>query len=168
MVLDWFNALAPEKAEAELLACCASRAWAKAVAGRRPYGDLAALTAAARAEIAGLSWADVEEALNAHPRIGDRAAGESREAGWSRREQAGMADAAEETARAMAEGNLAYEERFGHVFLIRAAGRGAEEMLAELRRRLGNDPETERAEVRGQLAGITELRLAKLLGEEAR
>ena len=33
---------------------------------------------------------------------------------------------------ALVDGNRAYEERFGHVFLIRAAGRTPEEMLAEL------------------------------------
>ena len=52
---------------------------------------------------------------------------------------------------------------FGHVFLIRAAGRSAAEMLAELRRRLGNDPATERREVVDQLAQITRLRVERLL-----
>ncbi len=62
------------------------------------------------------------------------------------------------------EGNVAYEQRFGQVFLIRAAGRSPEEMLAELRRRLTNDPETERRGVVYQLAQITRLRTEKLLG----
>jgi 2-oxo-4-hydroxy-4-carboxy-5-ureidoimidazoline decarboxylase len=59
-------------------------------------------------------------------------------------------------------GNIVYEERFGHVFLICASGRGSGEMLAELRERLGNDPATERAVVHGELVKITELRLRKL------
>jgi 2-oxo-4-hydroxy-4-carboxy-5-ureidoimidazoline decarboxylase len=84
------------------------------------------------------------------------------EAAASRREQNAMGSAAESVAAAIAEGDRAYEERFGHVFLIRAAGRTAEEMLAELRRRLGNSEE-ERAEVTGQLAQITKLRAKGLM-----
>ena len=57
------------------------------------------------------------------------------------------------------EANAAYEARFDRVFLIRAAGRSAEEILAECRRRTGSDPETERAEVADQLGQIALLRL---------
>ncbi len=74
-----------------------------------------------------------------------------------------MGSAAEPVTAAIAAGNRAYEERFGHVFLIRAAGRTAEEMLAELRRRLGNPEEQERAEVTEQLAQITALRVRELV-----
>ena len=42
---------------------------------------------------------------------------------------------------------------------IRPAGRSAPEILAELRRRLGNDDETERAETVDQLRQIALLRL---------
>jgi 2-oxo-4-hydroxy-4-carboxy-5-ureidoimidazoline decarboxylase len=62
------------------------------------------------------------------------------------------------------EGNRAYEERFGHVFLICATGLSAAEMLAALRERLGNDVEAERAAVRAELAKIVDLRLARLAG----
>ena len=74
-----------------------------------------------------------------------------------------MADADDETRRALLEGNRAYEERFDHVFLIRASGRSPDEMLAELRRRLDNDEDTERAEVTEQLAQITALRVRGLV-----
>ena len=74
-----------------------------------------------------------------------------------------MDDADAAVRAALLEGNRAYEERFDHVFLIRAAGRSPGEMLAELRRRLANDAETERAEVIEQLAQITALRLEELL-----
>jgi 2-oxo-4-hydroxy-4-carboxy-5-ureidoimidazoline decarboxylase len=65
----------------------------------------------------------------------------------------------------LAEGNRRYEERFGHVFLIRAAGRSAEEMLAALEQRLGHDDDTERDVVRRELAEIVRLRLLKLVGD---
>ncbi len=77
-----------------------------------------------------------------------------------------MTDADEATRQALLEGNRAYEERFDHVFLIRASGRSPQEMLAELRRRLGNDDAAERAEVTEQLAQITALRVRQLVGEE--
>jgi 2-oxo-4-hydroxy-4-carboxy-5-ureidoimidazoline decarboxylase len=148
--------------EGGLLACCASRRWAAEVAAGRPYADLAELRAASAAALAGLDWADVEEALSAHPRIGDRLRGEGREAAWSRGEQSGMDAAAEELRTALVEGNRAYEERFGHVFLVCATGLSAAGMLAALRDRLGNDPGTERAVVRTELAKIVDLRLGKL------
>ncbi|WP_243716471.1 2-oxo-4-hydroxy-4-carboxy-5-ureidoimidazoline decarboxylase [Actinomadura darangshiensis] len=146
----------------ELAACCASRRWVEALAGRS-YKDVGDLQAASKRALDALEWADVEEALAAHPRIGDRVQGGTREAGWSRGEQSGMDGTAADLQAALVEGNRAYEEHFGHVFLICASGRSALEMLGELRERLGNDVETERAAVRRELAKIVDLRLAKLL-----
>ncbi|HEX2314517.1 MAG TPA: 2-oxo-4-hydroxy-4-carboxy-5-ureidoimidazoline decarboxylase [Thermomonospora sp.] len=166
--LGRFNALAAQEAERELLACCASRRWAREIAGGRPYGDLAALREAGVAAVRRLEWPDVAEALAAHPRIGATVTGRDRESSWSRGEQAGVAGADETVREALREGNRAYEERFGHVFLICASGRDAATLLAALRDRLGNDADTERAVVRGELAEITGLRLGRLFGKEAR
>jgi 2-oxo-4-hydroxy-4-carboxy-5-ureidoimidazoline decarboxylase len=154
-----FNALSRAEAEAELLACCASRRWAADVAAGRPYGSADDLFAAAGKAVRDLDWPDVEEAMAAHPRIGDRVHATGRETEWSRGEQSGVGAAGR---AAFAEGNAAYEERFGHVFLICASGRGAGEMLAELRERMANDHGTERGVVHGELVKITELRLRKL------
>ncbi|MFD0682932.1 2-oxo-4-hydroxy-4-carboxy-5-ureidoimidazoline decarboxylase [Actinomadura fibrosa] len=162
MPTDRLNALVSDEARAELLACCASGRWADAVVAGRPYADLEALRAASARALADLDWADVEEALAAHPRIGDRVRGGDRESGWSRREQSGVDD---DLRDALAEGNRAYEERFGHVFLICASGLSGAAMLDALRARLGNDERAERAVVRGELAKIVDLRLAKLVGE---
>jgi 2-oxo-4-hydroxy-4-carboxy-5-ureidoimidazoline decarboxylase len=65
--------------------------------------------------------------------------------------------------RGLAAGNRAYERRFGHVYLVCATGRTADEMLALLHRRLGNDPASERVVVRDELAKINRIRLTKLL-----
>ncbi|GIH96533.1 2-oxo-4-hydroxy-4-carboxy-5-ureidoimidazoline decarboxylase [Planobispora siamensis] len=165
--LAGFNALGPADAEAELLTCCASRAFAHTVAALRPYRDLAQLTAAADAAVNGLAWSDVREALEAHPRIGERAGGTGRESAWSRQEQSGVDAAERAVLDGLAEGNLAYEERFGHVYLICATGLSAGEMLARLRERLQNDEDTEREVVRAELAKITRLRMAKLLGDQS-
>ena len=87
------NAWSAERAKQELSACCASQRWVAAVAEGRPYGGWTELAAAASAGIKALRWSDVLEALDAHPRIGERAAGESREATWSRAEQSAAASA---------------------------------------------------------------------------
>lgn len=154
----------PEETAAELLRTCnaAPRFVADVLAGR-PYPDADALVARAEEVARALPWDEVTRALAAHPRIGDRVEGSSAEAQASRREQSSMSDADAEVRAALVEGNRAYEQRFDHVFLIRAAGRSPEEMLAELRRRLRNDDDTERAEVTEQLAQITALRLKGLL-----
>ena len=154
----------PEQTVAGLLRTCnaAPRFAAEVLAGR-PYPDADALIARAEAIARSLPWDEVALALAAHPRIGDRVAGSSPEAEASRREQSSMSDADAEVREALLEGNRAYEERFDHVFLIRAAGRSPQEMLAELRRRLDNDVDAERAEVTEQLAQITALRVKGLV-----
>jgi 2-oxo-4-hydroxy-4-carboxy-5-ureidoimidazoline decarboxylase len=158
-VLDDFNALPPDRAEAALLAVCAAPAWARALAGGRPYATTEAALARGSAAYAALTWDDIAQALAAHPRIGERPAGESREAAWSRREQSDVKGADDELAAA----NLAYEQRFGHIFLIFASGKSAPEILAAARQRLGNDDATERVVVRDELGKIVRLRLERLL-----
>jgi len=153
---------------------CASARWIERLVGGRPYGTLPGLVAASDAAIADLSWPDIEEALSAHPRIGDRpepgaarghgeagAAGGGREAAWSRQEQAGARDVPAEVQAGLRAGNAAYEERFGHVFLICATGMSAASMLAALHERLGHDPAAEREVVRDELTKIVRLRLGK-------
>jgi 2-oxo-4-hydroxy-4-carboxy-5-ureidoimidazoline decarboxylase len=159
-----FNALPREEAERDLLACCGSPAWACEVAGGRPYPDLGALQAASDEAIKALTWADIAQALAAHPRIGQRAEGEGRDAAWSRREQAGVDDAGDDTKAGLVRVNREYEDRFDHVFLIFATGRTPAEMLAAARERLGNDDATERDVVRAELGKITRLRLERLVG----
>jgi 2-oxo-4-hydroxy-4-carboxy-5-ureidoimidazoline decarboxylase len=154
--LERLNLEEPAAAEHHLLACCASRRWADELLARRPYHDLAQLRSVSEQVLRALAWTDVEQALAAHPRIGERAGGTSTEATWSRDEQAGATPSED-----LAVGNLAYEERFGHVFLICATGLSGEEMLTALRTRLGNDPATERDVVREELRKIVDLRLGK-------
>jgi 2-oxo-4-hydroxy-4-carboxy-5-ureidoimidazoline decarboxylase len=156
-----FDAAPVADAAAELYACCASKRWIAAVLAGRPYRTRTALVATSDRVIAQLDWPDVDEALAAHPRIGERVAGNGREAAWSREEQsaARLADVA--TDAALREGNVAYEQRFGHVFLICATGLSASELLDALRARLTNPVEVERDVVRGELAKIVRLRLAK-------
>lgn len=78
-----------------------------------------------------------------------------REARWSADEQSGASDADDPVWADLASWNVMYEEHFGHVFLIRAAGRSAAEMLAELQHRIGNPVADEQLVVRRELADIT-------------
>jgi 2-oxo-4-hydroxy-4-carboxy-5-ureidoimidazoline decarboxylase len=159
MTLGSFNAAPARDAERTVLACCASATFAKAIGGARPYPDQAALLAAIDAEFNTLNWDDIVEAMSEHPRIGDRAV----RGGMSAAEQSGAAAAGDEVRQGLADGNLAYEQRFGHVFLICASGLSGQEVLDQLRARLDNDEEAERAVVRAELRKITRLRMTKML-----
>jgi 2-oxo-4-hydroxy-4-carboxy-5-ureidoimidazoline decarboxylase len=133
---------------------------------RRPFADAAALRAAADEVWSALSHGDWLEAFSHHPRIGDVEGLRARFAStrtWAEGEQAGARAASDEVLRALAEGNRAYEARFGHIFIVCATGKSAEEMLALLRARLPNDPVAEARVAAGEQAKITRLRLEKLL-----
>jgi OHCU decarboxylase len=167
MKLAEFNSLPLAKAEAALLDCCGSVRWAKSVVAQRPYADVTALCAAADAIWRNLDPADWLEAIRRHPQIGEHAAsGSEASRRWSEGEQAGVRSAAENTMERMAEGNRAYLEKFGYIFLVCATGKSAEEMLAILGERLHNDPGRELHIAAEQQRLITRLRLEKLLAHK--
>ncbi|MBV9445959.1 MAG: 2-oxo-4-hydroxy-4-carboxy-5-ureidoimidazoline decarboxylase [Streptosporangiaceae bacterium] len=156
--LSEFNAESAAAAELDVLSCCESKTFGAAIVRGRPYPDAAALYAAIdRAFDTTLNWDDILEAMNAHPRIGERTGG------ISAAEQAGAAAAGAAVRRALAAANTAYEQRFGHVFLICASGLSGQEMLDRLRTRLENTPSNERTVARQELRKITRLRMTKLL-----
>ncbi len=161
--LDEFNGAPADRAVEALRACNAAPRFAASLVAARPFGDVDTLVARAEEIARALPWDEVAIALAAHPRIGDRVEGSTAEAAASRREQSSVSDADDAMRAALLAGNREYEARFDHVFLIRASGRSPEEMLAELRRRLGNDEQAERAEVTEQLAQITALRVKGLV-----
>ncbi len=158
-----FNAVPTAAVREALLSCCSSSRWADSVIAGRPYASVADLLRQSAAATTALDTADLRDALSAHPRIGgDRQAGDRQ--GWSREEQAGMDHATAANRRALADGNRAYEDRFGHIYLVCATGRSAGELLGLLQQRLVNDTETEWRVVRTELARINEIRLRRLIG----
>ena len=159
MELDEFNVTDAEAAASVVAVWAAIPHWVDELVAGRPYDSVDALAARAAELARGWTRADLDAALAHHPRIGQRPAGTGAEADASLGEQSSMADAAAEVSAAIGAGNAAYEERFGRVFLIRAAGRSPQAMLAELDRRLGNDDDDEASEALGQLAEIAVLRL---------
>ncbi|MGQ4390257.1 2-oxo-4-hydroxy-4-carboxy-5-ureidoimidazoline decarboxylase [Streptomyces sp. SAS_270] len=157
-----FNALEEQAALAALHEACASTAWADRLLAVRPYTTTEDLFVASDAAMAELSAADLAEAMAGHPPIGRPKPGDP----TSSREQRGMAGASEELKAEMLELNLAYQERFGHVFLICATGRTGEQMRDAVKERIGNSPEQEREIVRAELGRINRIRLGNLVQEE--
>lgn len=149
----------------QLRSCCAADAWLARIQAARPFPNAKALLDLSDDTVLSLDDAALDQALAAHARIGERRLGSTTEDRWSRTEQAGALGAEADLADRIAAGNHRYEDRFGHVFLIRAAGRSAEEMLAALEERLGHDAQTERDVVRRELAEIVRLRLTRCLEE---
>jgi 2-oxo-4-hydroxy-4-carboxy-5-ureidoimidazoline decarboxylase len=163
--LDIINAWGEAEARAAFLRCCGSRSWAARMAGRRPFPTEADLFVSAEEDWRGLTREDWLEAFAAHPRIGDLDSLRQKfaaTAAWPEGEQAGVRGAPEEVLRALAEGNGAYEARFGYLFIVCATGKTAEEMLALLRRRLANGPDEELLLAAAEQEQITRLRLQKL------
>lgn len=157
MTLEELNRASRGETRERLLSCCGARAWAEGMTDARPFVSREELLIRAGEVWRALPPRSWREAFAAHPRIGERTAG------VAAREQAGARDVSPETAAALAQANREYEERFGHVFLVFATGKSAEEMLANCRARLHNDPETELSIAAKEQEKITRLRLEMLL-----
>src|SRR3974377_143368 len=92
-----FHAAPPAVPRRDVVALCASGSFPSTIVGGRPYPDQAALQDAVNAAFKALSWDDIVESMNAHPRIGDRVPG----GGWSAGEQSGAASASETVRQAL-------------------------------------------------------------------
>lgn len=165
MKLAEFNAADSAAAQAALRPCIDVSRWVEAVAAARPFAARDQLLEFAAQAANPFTPAEVEAAMAHHPRIGERPTAASTEASMSRSEQAGVDPADAAAAEALARGNREYEEKFGRVFLIRAAGRTAPEILQALNQRLSNSPAEEDTIVAQQLREIAVLRLEGLISE---
>jgi 2-oxo-4-hydroxy-4-carboxy-5-ureidoimidazoline decarboxylase len=160
------NAMTEHEAAEALRRCCGSERWVARMLSGRPFASAEVLMSRADEHWRGLAREDYLEAFAHHPAIGEDLA-KLREkfagtAGWSSAEQAGVAQAGEQTLHALRDGNARYRDKFGYVFLICATGKSAEEMLASLLARLPNDPVQELHVAAAEHEKITRLRLAKL------
>lgn len=163
MTLNEFNETDRQSAVETVRPALDIQRWIEEIVDGRPYESTEAALAAARDAANPFTDDEVEQALSHHPKIGERAAGDSQEANLSRNEQAGLGESTDDIKAELARGNAEYEERFDQVFLIRAAGRSLPEILSELQRRLQNTPEDERSEVADQLRQIALLRIEGIL-----
>jgi 2-oxo-4-hydroxy-4-carboxy-5-ureidoimidazoline decarboxylase len=160
-----FNALADEQVARGLVDCLDCAGWGASLLAGRPYPDRESLLATAYRFAVVLNDDELTSALSAHPRIGERPTGPGRGAAHSRAEQSGVDAEDAVLEQQLYAGNVAYEAKFGQVFLIRAAGRSGPQILEALTERLANDPVTEASVVRDQLAQIAQLRLGALLDD---
>jgi len=166
-VLARWNELRMADAAKEILSCCGASAWAEGMISKRPFEDEAEMLITSDEVWRGLGSSDWLEAFRSHPKIGESRAiapsGE-RSAAWSEQEQKNVAGAQEHVKNALAEGNQAYEEKFGYIFIVCATGKSASEVLEILQRRLQNGKEIELREAAEEQRQITQLRLKKWLG----
>ncbi len=168
--LTRWNALDAVEATRAILPCCGSRAWANALAARKPFTNANALFEASNAVWAALSENDWREAFDSHPRIGQQHAhaATAQSLAWSREEQrtAISSDSASEPSAqlVLAERNRQYEERFGRIFIVCATDKNITEILAILDSRMKNTDVAELQEAAEQQRQITQLRLRRWLG----
>ena len=142
---------------------CHSDRWSEAMSRSRPFLDLNDLLSKGEAAWAKCEEEDWKQALDGHPRIGDKAKGNSLAAKWSKGEQSKAQKTDESVLERLREAQDQYFEKFGFIFLICASGLGSQEILAATEQRLENSPDHELKLVAREQAKITQLRLEKLL-----
>ena len=164
ITIDELDSLPRDAAIEILSSCCGSMRWTESMVARRPFVTRDALFRAADEEWNRLSPNDWLEAFAHHPRIGERRAAapvDGRAQRWSESEQSSAASSDDRAKQQLADAQKEYEARFGHIFLICAAGKTLGEILAALRTRMGNDPKTELGVAAEEQCQITRLRLMK-------
>jgi 2-oxo-4-hydroxy-4-carboxy-5-ureidoimidazoline decarboxylase len=165
-VLVRWNSLDAASAAREILPCCGSRAWADALAARRPFASPQELFASSDTVWLALSEPARREAFDSHPRIGQQhaSAATAESLAWSSQEQGAAMSSEDAVKLALAEGNRQYEEKFGRIFIVCAAGKSAAEILAILNARMNRTAADELLEAAEQQRQITQLRLRRWLG----
>jgi 2-oxo-4-hydroxy-4-carboxy-5-ureidoimidazoline decarboxylase len=164
MTIAEFDRLDRKSKKQLLIQCCGSTAWVEKMLSISPAEDLIDLFEDAEEVWYSLKESDWKEAFSQHPKIGDVELLRRKFAAdeFASGEQSGIVGASEQTLNALAEGNKAYEEKFGYIFIVSAAGKSAIEMLGILTARLRNKPETEITIAMDEQNKITRLRLEKL------
>ena len=161
--LRYLNSAASGELREIFRAVCHSDRWASSMALAGPFDSVADLQKKGATAWSHCREVDWREALAGHPRIGEKAKGGDLASQWSRGEQSRAATPDEALQSELREKQLAYEERFGFLFLICATGRTTEQILSVLNLRLDQTPEIELQTVAEELAKIIHLRLEKLL-----
>jgi 2-oxo-4-hydroxy-4-carboxy-5-ureidoimidazoline decarboxylase len=156
------DAMSESEAAEALRACCGSSRWVDAMTARRPFRSRDALFKAADEEWSRTNEKDWLEAFSHHPRIGDRST-----KGWAAGEQQGAQNATLTVQDELARINREYEDKFGHIYIVCATGKTADEMLAIAKSRMSNDRETELRTAAEEQRKIMQIRLEKLTGDRS-
>ena len=164
--LEQFNQLSADEAIKQLLTCCTSENWATQLASQRPFADFDALLASSDTIWQSMQEADLLQAFEGHPQIGNVATLKEKYRNTqasAAHEQSGANDADDATLQALADGNQAYLDKFGFIFIVFATGKSAQQMLDLLQARLPNSREQELQNAAAEQNKITHLRLTKLI-----
>ncbi|OUY06678.1 2-oxo-4-hydroxy-4-carboxy-5-ureidoimidazoline decarboxylase [Acinetobacter populi] len=167
MKLSEFNQHDLSEAELCLQHCVNIPSWITQISQARPFTSQQALLAFAKNQTDSWTWQEIKAALDTHPRIGEKKAAKdlsNQEEAFSNQEQANV-QLSTTTEQQLLQGNIAYEQKFGYIFLIKAAGLTAEQILAQLHARLNHSAELEQTVVKQNLAGIALLRLSQAVTE---
>jgi 2-oxo-4-hydroxy-4-carboxy-5-ureidoimidazoline decarboxylase len=163
------NALSHGEAGTLFRSCCAASRWIEAMVNARPFATRTRLFGVADAAWEATGPDDWREAFAAHPRIGERADASrfgDQSSAWSGAEQGRAAEAPDEMRRELATLGREYERRFGTIYIVCANGRAGEDLLADLRSRLGNSAGQELEIAAREQHRITRVRLDKLISAE--
>lgn len=163
MLISEFNQSSSSEISLRLNHCVHIPRWASEILQQRPFNAVSDLVQFAEQRARTWTWDEILNALNTHPRIGEKKATaelSEQEQKFSQREQAALS-ANEEMLEAIYQGNVAYEKKYGYIFLIKASGLNSQQILEALQYRLKNDPDIEKRIVHQQLLEIALLRLAQ-------
>jgi len=166
MTLDKFNNASLDEVQHSLRQCCTSETWVNRMAEGRPYASAEALLLAADRNWLDMTETDYLQAFEGHPKIGDITSLKAKYANTKELasgEQSAVDEASDEVLERLAQGNDAYEEKFGFIFLVCATGKSAAEMVALLEMRLPNDRATELMNAAEEQRKIFHIRLGKML-----
>ena len=142
---------------------CHSDAWAEAMSQSGPFTDLEDLLKKGEAQWSKCGEADWRQAIDGHPRIGEKQEGKSLAAQWSKGEQSQATAPEGTTMEKLKNVQDQYYEKFGFIFLICATGKSKSEILSAAEIRLGNNETEELKNVAQEQGQIIQLRLEKLL-----
>jgi 2-oxo-4-hydroxy-4-carboxy-5-ureidoimidazoline decarboxylase len=164
-VVDALNSLDEDQLREALQKCSGSFAWCELMTRQRPFSDAEDLKEKSDRAWERLSEEDWLDAFRSHPKIGDVESLRRKfasTAAWASAEQASVYGASEETLKSLTESNARYEQRFGHIFIVFAPGKTADEMLSILNRRLSNSRDVEFSICSAEHKKITLFRIEKL------
>ena len=164
--LDELNVLSTEDAKVAFSNCCTSDSWIAGMVEARPFSSLEQCHETAISVWANCGEADFLQAFEGHPKIGDVTSLREKYAHTKKLasgEQSSVDEASEEVIQDLANGNTAYEEKNGFIFIVCATGKSAAEMLELLNQRLPNEREVELKNAAAEQAKITAIRINKLI-----
>lgn len=161
--LSFLNSSSAQDLAPIFKAVCHTESWVQDMIAATPFEDLQDLQSKGAAAWSKCGKDEWMEALDGHPRIGQKAKGDDLASKWSRGEQSQAATEDQAVKERLAAVQETYYQRFGFIFLIFASGRSSAEILAAAETRMENSADRELEIVAEELAKIIHLRLEKLL-----